>query len=348
MNSLSNHIKQDKFKLSICIATYKRGAYIAQTLDSIIGQLQPNVEIIVVDGASPDNTSEVVERYATQYPCITYYRETENSGVDRDYDKAIQYASGEYCWLMTDDDLMLENAIDSVLEKCDSINDLVVVNALVKDNNLSATYNESLLKITNNGIYTSKSVNQFYRDCTRYLSFIGGVVTKRDFWLERDRATYYGTAFIHIGVLLQLPPPRQISVISKPLIAIRYGNAMWKPQTFKIWMKNWPSLIGSFGHIPLNDRLKITQNSFFGLIKQLIIYRAQGYYTYTDYLKFNYRFISFVPYIVSVIPVKLINGILSASLYLFKSKSKMLIYDLATSKYSTKISKLVASKLGIL
>ncbi len=348
MIRLGNHSAQDKFKLSICIATYKRGAYIAQTLDSIISQIQPNVEIVVVDGASPDNTSEVVGQYATQYPYISYYREVENSGVDRDYDKAIQYASGEYCWLMTDDDLMLDNAIDCVLAKCDSINDLVVVNALVKDNNLSTTYNESLLKINSDSVYSSKSINQFYRDCTRYLSFIGGVVTKRSFWLERDRATYYGTAFIHIGVLLQQPPPRQISVISKPLIGIRYGNAMWKPQTFKIWMKNWPSLIGSFEHIPLEDRVAITQNSFFGFIKQLIIYRAQGYYTYTDYLQFHHSYLSIFAYVISVIPVKLMNAILSAGLYLFKSKSKMLIYDLATSKYSTKISETVANRLGVL
>jgi abequosyltransferase len=46
--------------LSICIATYNRGGYIGETLDTIIPQLDNDVELLVVDGASTDNTKDVV------------------------------------------------------------------------------------------------------------------------------------------------------------------------------------------------------------------------------------------------------------------------------------------------
>ncbi|MEJ1958886.1 MAG: glycosyltransferase [Nitrosomonadales bacterium] len=50
----------------------------------------------MVDGASPDSTPEIMAKYLSRYPSIRYYREQENSGVDKDYDKALGYATGEY------------------------------------------------------------------------------------------------------------------------------------------------------------------------------------------------------------------------------------------------------------
>ena len=68
-------------RLSICIATFERGKFIAQTLDSILAQWQPGVEIVVVDGASRDDTPQVIEPYLTRQPGVRYHREAENSGV---------------------------------------------------------------------------------------------------------------------------------------------------------------------------------------------------------------------------------------------------------------------------
>ena len=104
-----------QIRLSICIATYNRSAYIGETIDSIIGQINHKLEIVIVDGASPDTTPEVVEKYTSIHPNVRYFREITNSGVDADYDKAVGYARGQYCWLMTDDDLMAPGAIRCVL-----------------------------------------------------------------------------------------------------------------------------------------------------------------------------------------------------------------------------------------
>ena len=123
-------------QLSICMASFKRGAFIAQTLDTILPQLRPETELIIVDGASPDNTAEVVERYARDWPQLRYYREVENSGVDADYDKAVGYATGRHVWLMTDDDLLKPNAVDRVLALILAEDpDLLVVDAEVLDAN---------------------------------------------------------------------------------------------------------------------------------------------------------------------------------------------------------------------
>ncbi len=119
-------------KLSICMATFNRAKYIGETIDSILSQFSSEVELVIVDGASPDNTCEVMERYLSRYPDIRYFRELTNSGVDADYDKAVGYAVGEYCWLMTDDDLAIPGAIAAILSALADNPELVVANSEVR------------------------------------------------------------------------------------------------------------------------------------------------------------------------------------------------------------------------
>jgi len=123
-------------RLSICIATFKRGAFIGETLASILPTLPEGVEVLVLDGASPDNTAEVVTDWALRHGHLRYIRAETNSGVDQDYDKAVSYARGDYCWLMTDDDLLRPDAVARVLAACADDPDLVVVNSDVEDHGL--------------------------------------------------------------------------------------------------------------------------------------------------------------------------------------------------------------------
>ena len=61
-------------RLAICIATLNRGAFIGETLESIIRQATDEVEIVVVDGASTDNTEEVVRGFQQRWPRLNYLR----------------------------------------------------------------------------------------------------------------------------------------------------------------------------------------------------------------------------------------------------------------------------------
>src|SRR3972149_4191551 len=115
--------------LSICIATYNRAAFIGETLDSIIGQLTDEGEMVVGDGASTDATRTVVERYAAGCAGLRYIRLPEKGGVDQDFCKAIEYARGEYCWLFSGDDLFQRGGGEPVLRELRNGHSLVVVNA---------------------------------------------------------------------------------------------------------------------------------------------------------------------------------------------------------------------------
>jgi abequosyltransferase len=107
-------------RLSICIPTYNFGAYIGETLQSILPQLEDGVEVVVLDGGSTDDTSAVVESMQRRYASLRYERRDERGGIDRDMARAVGLAQGEYCWLFCADDVMKPGAIHRMLENLKS------------------------------------------------------------------------------------------------------------------------------------------------------------------------------------------------------------------------------------
>ncbi|UUZ71759.1 glycosyltransferase [Polaromonas sp. P1(28)-8] len=336
-------------KLSICIATFNRGPFIAMTLDSILGQMQPGVELVVVDGASPDETPEVMAQYLLRYPAIRYYREPENSGIDRDYDKAVGYAKGEFCWLMTDDDLLRAGSVSRVLDSIDANPDLVVVNAEVKNADFSTVLDPSILKFSSDREYAEKDGEKFFSEVASYLSFIGGVVIKRHLWLERDRASYYGTLFVHVGVIFQQPPINRVKVIADPLIVIRYGNAMWTVRGFEIWMFKWPQLIWSFADFSDQSKSAVCSREPWRLIKKLVLYRAIGGYGVSEYRQFiaaKAQGMSRGLYIaIAIFPATILNFFSSLYCALVNRNARSGLYDLSRSRHATWASRLLGRLL---
>ena len=341
----------ESIKLSICIATFNRAKFIGQTLDSIIVQIQKGIELIVVDGASPDNTSEVITQYISLYPEIRYYRELENSGIDKDYDKAVGYAKGEYCWLMTDDDLMKPDAVKNVLAKLDGSNDLVVANAEVANADFSKILDEKLIKINSNKTYSINTKDAFLSDTGHGLSFIGCVIIKREKWLIRERTAYYGSLFIHVGVIFQKPFLGKVELISEPLITIRYGNAMWTPRGLEIWLVKWPNLIWSFPEYSVKSKMAVCPTRAYKKLKRLAFYRATGAYSLKEFKQFllpqSSLFASILFFLVALFPAKAMN--ILASLYCIAANkgARMVVSSLDSSQYKNIISHWASRVVGI-
>lgn len=341
------HSGSPEILLSICIATYNRGAFIGQTLESIISQLSPGVELLVVDGASPDQTASVMAEYVSRFPVIRYFREAENSGVDGDYDKAVGYARGKYCWLMTDDDLLEDGAISSVLADIADQPDLVIVNSVLKTVDLARVLNPAMLSLGPN-LYASDENERFFSEVGTYLSFIGCVVIRRNLWMSRDRRTYYGSLFIHVGVIFQAPIGA-VKVIRHPLIAIRYGNAMWTPRGFEIWMFKWPSLIWSFNTYADTQKESVCRKEPWRQIKRMLMYRALGGYGRAEYQKFfahRLRGIKRWLYLaVSILPAGVLNALASVYCVYIHGRAVSDLYDLSRSKHANFVSRHLAGRL---
>lgn len=337
-------------RLSICIATLNRGVFIGETLDSIVRQLRDDTEVVIVDGASKDNTAEVVGRYVQSDSRVRYVRLPVNSGVDQDYDKAVDHARGEYCWLMTDDDLLMPGAVDRVLGTLDGRVELVVVNTEVRTMDFRGELRDALIAKVEDVEYSPDESDRLLTETAHALSFIGCVVVLRSFWLSRDRISYYGSLFIHVGVIFQGRTPRTC-VIKEPLISIRYGNAMWTPRGFEIWMFKWPSLVWSFNSVSSTAKSCICAREPWRQLRKLWLYRSVGGYGSAEYQ----RYLAGLPMTwvmrvlsrwIAIIPKVFANTVSSLYCGLFARHARMNIYDLSRSPHATFIARVVARSAG--
>lgn len=108
----------NKPTLSICIPTYNRSAHLANCLQSIkiaTQHITSDIEICISDNASTDNTQDVVKKCNLTVP-VKFHRNSKNIGIPRNFLNVINMASGEFTWLVGDDDLLLPNTISRLLQ----------------------------------------------------------------------------------------------------------------------------------------------------------------------------------------------------------------------------------------
>lgn len=337
--------------LSICIATYNRARFIGETLDSIVGQLSASVELVVLDGASPDDTATEVASRADGRPGVRYVREETNSGVDRDYDKAVQHARGRYCWLMTDDDLVLPGGVERILAALADGPQLLVLNAEVRSIDFTILLQDRLLPIDTDRDYGPADAQEFFEDVAAHLKFIGAVVVARDAWLQRAREPYFGTLFVHVGVIFQSPPIGRVRVLAEPVMVIRYGNAMWTPRGFEIWMYKWPGLVWSFDGYGDASKARVSAREPWRKLAKLGVHRALGGFSRAEYVR---HFGPTTPLLarakaglVARLPMRLANTIASVACLAMPRKARLNLYDLARGRHATVISRKIAELLGV-
>lgn len=270
-------------ELSFCIATRNRAGFIGETLENIAAQCTSAVEIVVLDGASTDNTEQVIRGLQGKIPALRYFKQEKNGGVDRDYDAVVGLATGKYCWLMSDDDLLLPSAVDTVLRAIENNYSLIVVNSEIRSFDFSELIDANRLKLSKNRTYPPAKFETLFAEMSGYLGYIGAVVIRRDLWQTRRREPYFGSYFIHVGVIFQECLPGDTFVISEPLVSVRFGNTQWRPKEFEIRMIRWTELVSSLPGISADVRNHSYRSEPWRSLKSLMFYRAKGTYDLGDY-----------------------------------------------------------------
>jgi glycosyltransferase involved in cell wall biosynthesis len=107
----------NKIKLSICIPTYQRENWLRECLGSLAPQITSDeVEVVVIDNYSQDNTSRVVNEFIKKNQRIRYYRNEQNLGYSGGQTKCFEHARGDYTAILCDDDLYLDGEVAEILK----------------------------------------------------------------------------------------------------------------------------------------------------------------------------------------------------------------------------------------
>lgn len=230
-------------RLSFCIPTYNFGEFIGETLESIITQAGDEVEIVVGDGASTDNTEEVVRGYQSSFPKLFYYKFEKKGGIDLDLAKTVEFSRGDYCWLMSSDDVLKPGAIQRVLNEIKLGQDVYLCNRTVCDRDLRPKrYSKLWLsnRITDRVFYFSnKSDRLDYLNASQSIgalfSYVSSIVVRRNKWNEigydeRFAGSNYAHVFRLISIL-QLSG-NSLKYIKEQLILFRGDNDSFRDRGY--------------------------------------------------------------------------------------------------------------------
>jgi len=104
--------------LSVCIPTYNRARLLESALHSLAPQLEKmggEVELVISDNCSPDHTPQLVSDFTARCKHVRGFRNETNLGVIKNIQLCIQRAQGEFVWMLGDDDLVREDALERLL-----------------------------------------------------------------------------------------------------------------------------------------------------------------------------------------------------------------------------------------
>ena len=245
-------------KLSICIPTYNRALLLRNCLESIRQQdidPQAKVEVCVSDNFSTDNTPKIVAEADLQFP-IHYNRNPKNLGIPRNFLKVVDMASGDFVWLVGDDDLLLPDTLTRLfyLLNTNPQVEFLFANAyqLSKDRVLAGDQPfdcRELAKINMERVSHIESNRRvdFFSLVDKKISFdfLGGMflsIFSRSKWMEAkgaldgraiaDSATFshFDNTFPHLRVFITaFAGSKDAYFNSEPLIVTLSGAREWSP-----------------------------------------------------------------------------------------------------------------------
>ena len=95
-------------EVSVIVPSYNQGRFVRQTLDSILEQGYPNLELIVMDGGSDDETVDILEEYS---PHLSHWVSEPDNGQSHAINKGFAVATGSLVGWLNSDDLYLPKSL---------------------------------------------------------------------------------------------------------------------------------------------------------------------------------------------------------------------------------------------
>ena len=132
------------FKLSIIIPIYNSESYLADCIDSVCTQVSRNVEIILVNDASRDESIKICKRYIKKFNFIRLINLKKNRGVSHARNIGIRSSLGEFICFLDSDDALLPGSIINILNYINTYNNhklFVLRNFFLKKKTKNSKYN---------------------------------------------------------------------------------------------------------------------------------------------------------------------------------------------------------------
>lgn len=197
-------------KVSIIVPVYNVEKYIAKCLDSLLNQTEKNIEIIVVNDGSKDNSQLIIDEYVEKNPGKIISLIKENGGLSDARNFGIPYARGEYVGFVDSDDYVEQNMFEDLLKESESGKKKIIACGYFMD-----WESKNIVRTDND-----------YMDVESYI--LSGLVVawnkiyRRDWLLETavrfPKGLLYEDVQFFCDLLINIKSMNEVSIIKKPLI----------------------------------------------------------------------------------------------------------------------------------
>ena len=165
-------------KISVIIPAYNTENYIKQCLESLVNQTIKEIEIILMDDGSKDNTLALLKAYEAEYPDRVKVLHKENGGQASARNMGLAYAQGEYIGFVDSDDWVSLDMYEKMYEKAVDEKADIVVCDVIRHYPDKTLYND-YTNVSNKIKYANSSCNKIFRR-----EFAEGVAFPEGLWYE--------------------------------------------------------------------------------------------------------------------------------------------------------------------
>lgn len=169
---MSNKVKY-KYLVSVIMPVYNVYDYVETSIQSLLNQtldFSKNIELVLINDGSTDNSDEICKKYQSMYPDNVKYIVQENSGAVTARNNGIRNSSGKYLCFLDSDDTLNEVALEKLTSFFDKHYDevdlveykIIPVKNGVKSKNLHYRYDY----LTDNGVYDLENNNNIFASVT--------------------------------------------------------------------------------------------------------------------------------------------------------------------------------------
>ena len=127
---IAQHQATGEPRTSVCMAAYNGGQFVKAQLNSILTQLKPNDEIVIIDDGSKDDTVRRIEEMGDAR--IRLLKHERNTGVVRTFEDALRCATGKILFLSDDDDVWAPTKVQRFMDVFESRKDVEIVSSRVR------------------------------------------------------------------------------------------------------------------------------------------------------------------------------------------------------------------------
>jgi glycosyltransferase involved in cell wall biosynthesis len=224
--------------LSIAIPAYNRADALEMGLlkfvSQILGKYDSDIEIIIVDDKSPNDSLKGVRDLAASYPFVHFRTSAVNIGLERNLLACAEGATGEYLWIFGDDDFLeTDHALDRIIPLLrEGRQDMLVLNRTRRSADLGTLISPNWMKLDPAVDLAFPTLREF---CLKHgfisvIGFISVNIFRREPFMQVDPKPYFGTMYPQLGAMLEAFHDRPTLLVGEPLVCHRTQTAEEKRQ----------------------------------------------------------------------------------------------------------------------